>query len=116
MLEHQAILRRILIVGGGIVLLFVLMMLAEPTESGPGYLFFGAMLLTLLLGFTSARWIMRAIEAITGFKFYLSGFMLVMLLMFSMVFSFIVLPLGLALLVTQYVLARRRYTRTQAAE
>ena len=91
------------------------MSLSKWIETEPGYLFYGAVLLMLVLGFTSARWVMRAIETITGFKFFLSGFMLVMLFAFSMAFSFVVLPLGLVLLVIQYVLARRRQTRTQVA-
>ncbi len=94
--------------------MFLLMSLSKMVENTPGYLFYGAMLLMVVLGFTSARWIMRAIEGVTGFKFSLSGFMLLMLFMFSMAFSFIILPVGLTLLVIQYVLARRRYTRLQA--
>lgn len=115
MLEHQIILRKILVVGGGIIFLLALMSLSKWIETEPGYLFYGAILLMLVLGSTSARWVMRAIETITGFKFFLSGFMLFMLFVFSMALSFIVLPLGLALLVIQYVLARRRYARMQVA-
>ena len=112
--EHQIILRKILIVGGGLLSVFLLMSLSKWIETGPGYLFYGAMLLMIVLGFTSARWIMRAIEVVTGFRFFLSGFALLMLFFVSIALSFVILPVGLVLLVIQYALARRRYARLQA--
>jgi hypothetical protein len=111
MQEHQLILRKILIIASGLVLGISLIGIAFEVEKEPGYLAFSGVAVMAILGFTSARWIITAIEAVTGLTFFLSVRALLLLFTMGMVLAPLILPLGLAILLVQYLLARRRCLR-----
>jgi len=109
--EHQVILRKILVIAIGLIIGISLIGIAFEVEREPGYFAFSGLAVMVVLGFTSARWILNGIEALTGFTIFLSGRALFLLFALGMALAPFILPLGLAVLMLQYFLARRRYLR-----
>lgn len=106
MYEHQRLLWKIGFIAGGLGLVAVLVMAAGAPSGKPAEnpAFLAAMGILLVLSFTSARWILMGIETLS---FPLLG----VLYMLGAIFSFVVLPAGLIVLVAQYAMGRRRFHR-----
>lgn len=106
MYEHQRLLWRSRFNAGGLGFVAALVTAAgapsgKPAES-PAFL--AAMGILLVLSFAFARRILMGIETLS---FPLLG----VLYMLGAIFSFVVLPAGLIVLVAQYAMARRRFHR-----
>lgn len=117
MAEHELIRRKILLVGGGILVCVALVVLGALL--GDTLAAFWVLVLAVALGvllcITSMRWIWRGIEAVTGLQFFIPTSLLFVGYMIGAMLSPIILPLGLVILTVQYVRAKKRFDREIAA-
>ena len=110
--QQLALERRIQILAagyiGGMGLLAYGMTAAALQEPPPGVsptppdqLVWG-MLILAILGVATAKWWARLFNKITGFQLWLTGTGLIMLMIFSAVFSVISMPIAILILVMRY--------------
>ena len=112
---HQILLRKLVIITIGSLIGFTLVLMSFQFEKEPGYLAISGIFIIAVLGFTSARWVLAAIETVTGFTFFLSGRAVIFLYAMGTALAPLILPLGLIILLVQYMLARRRYLKESTA-
>jgi len=109
--EHQLVMRKIVVVGGGLILALLLPAIGKPLGVDGQPAFLASTLLFCVLGVVSLRWLVTALQAVTGFMFLIPLPVLVILYVAAAGLSVFIAPIGLLCLVIQYFRERRRYRR-----
>ncbi|WP_299398850.1 hypothetical protein [Pelagibius sp.] len=109
--EHQALLRKIVVLTTGLVVAYAMIAfdLLFGAAGGPGVLFYAALAMLAGLSLYAAGWVIGVVEALTSTA--LTEFLPLAILVWVLAITAVVLllPLALPVLAVQYWRARRRF-------
>ena len=115
--KHQLILRKLIAISLGFALMIALLAAYMKFESPDvGYLMVSWLVVCLGLSIVTVRWIVDAVQSITGFSFFFAGRTLILLYMLGAALSPVIIPMGIIVLVIRYGFARSQYSRECRAE
>jgi predicted membrane channel-forming protein YqfA (hemolysin III family) len=115
--EHQKLLRRIVILGVGILIAGALIGFdVVATESAPGVPFYLGLVLLAVLGFLTAGWLFTSVESLTNSV--VSEFPPFWLLIYLFVTAamIVLLPVALVILIVRYFMARHRFLQDASSK
>lgn len=113
--EQKTLLRKIAVLGVGMVLAYGLIgmdLTLCPTE--PGTAFYGGLGLLAVLGFLSAAWVFTATEALTSSAVAEFPPLWFLFWVLAVVALMALLPVALAVLIVRYVRAKARFDQERS--